>query len=87
MTKAILKRKIFETDFAIHELVLFLDTHPANQKAIKLLAEFRKKRQELIGIYEDKFEPFVITADDAYTGECWQWLKGPWPWENDFMEA
>ena len=35
--KAQLKRKICELDFAIHELVLFLDTHPVNMKAMELL--------------------------------------------------
>lgn len=35
--KAMLKRKIFETDFALYELALFLDTHPESKKAMELI--------------------------------------------------
>ena len=42
MNKAQMKRKIFEYDFAIHELVLFLDSHPTNRKALELIKEYRK---------------------------------------------
>ena len=32
-----LAKMIYKIDFAIHELVLFLDTHPRNAKAMELL--------------------------------------------------
>ena len=41
MSKKELKQKIHELDFAIHELVLFLDSHPTSKKAQTLLKEFR----------------------------------------------
>jgi len=28
-----------------------------------------------------------VTADDVKPEGCWEWLKGPWPWENGFMEG
>ena len=48
MSKAELKRKIFAYDFAIHELVLYLDTHPTCKKGKALLEEYRRKRKELV---------------------------------------
>ena len=47
-TKSELKKRIHALDFAIHELVLFLDTHPTSQKAMTLLKDYRFKRAELI---------------------------------------
>ena len=86
MSKAELKRKIFSFDFAIHELVLFLDSHPTNKKAMALLAEYRKKRAMLVEDYEARYGKLIINTCDVPTSGCWEWLKGPWPWENNFME-
>jgi spore coat protein JB len=76
-----LKNKINAVDFAIHELVLFLDTHPTNQKAMALLKEYRLKKEELIKEYESKFGTYIVTTCDVPASECWQWLDGKWPWE------
>lgn len=86
MNKKDLKLKIYEFDFAIHELSLYLDSHPTSKKAMLLLNEYRAKRAEAINLYEEKYGPYIVTSCDVPTGECWSWLKGPWPWENDFWE-
>lgn len=84
--KAQLKKKIHQLDFAIHELVLFLDTHPVNRKAMELLKKYREKRRECIAMYEEKFGPYIVTHDDVPANNCWKWLESPWPWEINFME-
>lgn len=81
-TKYELRRKICALDFAIHELVLFLDTHPTNQKALELLKEYRIKRKESVELYEQKYGHYIVTIDDVPANACWQWLESPWPWEN-----
>ncbi len=86
--KAVLRRKIFETDFALYELVLFLDSHPENKKAMELMARYRKMREELVGDYEKRFGKYIVTLSDVPDdAEHWQWIEGPWPWDNDFMEG
>ncbi|MBR7132230.1 MAG: spore coat protein CotJB [Clostridia bacterium] len=87
MSKSELKRKIFELDFAIHELVLFLNSHPTSKKAMQLLDEYRDKRRECIAAYEERFGEYIVHADDTPASACWKWLEGPWPWENNFMEG
>ena len=87
MKKSELKRKIYELDFAIHELSLYLDTHPQCEKAMELLAKYRKLRKEFVAEYEMQFGHYIVTSDDTPTNGCWEWLKSPWPWENDFMEV
>lgn len=87
MTKQELKRKIHEYDFAIHELVLYLDSHPTSKKGISLLREYRAMRQKLVEEFENKFGKYVVTVNDVpLDSGCFEWLKGPWPWENGFME-
>lgn len=84
--KDALRRKIWELDFALHELVLFLDTHPTNAKAISLMREYRKLRNETVALYESKFGEYIVTPADAPLEDDWKWIKGPWPWENNFAE-
>ena len=82
-----LRRKIWELDFALHELVLFLDTHPTNAKALSLMREYRKLRKETVALYESKFGTYIATAADVPPEDEWKWINGPWPWENDFTEG
>ena len=76
-----LNKKIHALDFAIHELVLFLDTHPTNRKAMTLLKDYRFKRGEYIKEYEQQFGNNIVTPADVPADGCWQWLDGKWPWE------
>mgnify|MGYP003474096866 CR=1 FL=1 len=77
-----LLRKIHSLDFAIHEMVLFLDTHPVSKKAMELLKVYKQRRKECIAQYEEKYGPYIETAKDVPVSGCWQWLDSPWPWEN-----
>ncbi len=84
--KADLKRFIHRLDFALHELNLYLDTHPTSMKAMELLKEYRMKRAEAVTLYEQHYGKYISCVDEAPLGTCWKWLQGPWPWENDFLE-
>ncbi|MBQ3817404.1 MAG: spore coat protein CotJB [Clostridia bacterium] len=84
--KAKLRRYIMALDFAIHELVLFLDSHRNNQKALRLFDAYRATRDEKIGEYERKYGDLIITAESVPPSTTWKWLDGPWPWENNFLE-
>jgi len=81
-----LKRNIYELDFALLELNLFLDTHPNNTKAMELLSAYRQKRQQAVNLYEERFGKYINTASDVPCGVPWKWLEGPWPWENNCKE-
>ena len=76
-------KKIHALDFAIHELVLFLDTHPQNRQAMQMLHEFRHRRKEAIAAYEARFGKYVVTTCDVEPTDCWKWLDSPWPWEKE----
>ncbi len=87
MSKKELKQRIFELDFAIYELVLYLDTHPTCRKGMELLKEYRKRKEELTKMCDEKYGKMVITHTDAPADRCWEWLESPWPWDNNFMEG
>ena len=85
--KAKLQKKIHELDFALHELVLFLDSHPTNRRAMELMCEYREKRSKLISDYEQRFGKYIVTVSDVPKTGRWEWLVSPWPWDADFMEG
>ena len=39
-----LRRRLYELDFAIYELTLFLDSHPESEKALELMRVFHDTR-------------------------------------------
>lgn len=75
-----MRRRISAVDFALFELVLFLDTHPDDIRAMKMREQYMKKREELVAEYESRFGPYVVTTDDV-TGDQWTWIDNPWPWD------
>ena len=51
------------------------------------IVEYRKTKEELLKIYEMNFGKWIIEHSDVSANGCFEWLKSPWPWENDNMEA
>ena len=80
--KCRLKRYIDALDFAIYELILFLDTHPNDRKAQASFNEYKERRRAAISEYEEAFGPYVTKAIKSNPQGKWEWIKGPWPWEN-----
>ncbi|MFV0496805.1 MAG: spore coat protein CotJB [Candidatus Fimivivens sp.] len=74
------KLQLAQCCFAVHEAVLYLDTHPNDQNA---LAYYRKKQQQLERAsenYKKVVGPICACMVDTNTGN-WQWIETPWPWE------
>ena len=68
-------------DFAVVELTLFLDTHPADQKALEYFQHYNRVLNQLQREYANKFGPLNLSSADAYCGE-WKWAMMPMPWEG-----
>ena len=47
------------------EMTLYLDTHAEDTRAMKTLEQLRNRRAELIGEYEMRFGPYVVTSNDV----------------------
>lgn len=76
-----LLRKVQEMEFVAIELNLYLDTHPCDQDAlhdfncaVEMLRKYKEK-------YECEYGPLLNFGFGGMSGEPWQWVQGPWPWE------
>lgn len=76
--KALLKC-LMAADFALHETVLFLDTHPKNKKAMEYYRKMQSRREELAEQYRKNFGP--LTYYEVKSAD-WNWIDQPWPWQN-----
>lgn len=81
MTKreALLK-KISTYQFAAHDLQLYLDTHPGDEETMRQMRKFQKMAQPLTEQYEQQYGALTKRNDG---GSNWDWIKGPWPWDNE----
>lgn len=71
-------RNLGAAQFALWEMHLYLDTHPWDLQMVEAHNRASTKYKALRADFEDKFCP--LTAANAQGVE---WLKGPWPWENE----
>lgn len=81
MTKDQLLTKISAVSLIVHDIHLFLDTHPGNAKALKDHKELSKELQNLISEYEKKYGPLMNLGHQNVDSEN-NWIQGPWPWQN-----
>lgn len=80
------KHELQAACFALHELVLYLDTHPDCRKAMQMYRTAKKRYHELYTKYESTYGP--LTAHGV-TGEHWTWGETAWPWQggNDRVDV
>ena len=84
MIDTINKRKLLKNlmayDFMLTELGLYLNSHPDDNRALKMHNEMSEKSSELQKKYVKEYGP-LVSKENSNT-EKWEWIKGPWPWEN-----
>ncbi|MCQ2463273.1 MAG: spore coat protein CotJB [Clostridia bacterium] len=76
--RCMLMRKIAENYFALADIHLYCDTHPADASLDGKINELLRETKELVSRYEANFGPLTCHA-----GTAKQWLASPWPWEID----
>lgn len=77
----ILLREIQQLSFKLYDLALFLDTHPSEQTALIEYNETLNKYKSMVCNFEKLYGPLTMKGVDE-NSSYWQWIKGPWPWEN-----
>ena len=78
INKQALLHEIMALNFAVNDLVLYLDTHPEDSKAICMHNEYVKKVIALTEKYQSLFGPLTVN----FTSDTWDWINEPWPWER-----
>ena len=78
-----LMQKITKVGFALDDITLYLDTHPADRDAMDYYHHMNELYQKLQKEYEDHFGP--LTQNGVTNSHCWQWATEKWPWERGFI--
>lgn len=73
-----LLHEIMSLNFAVNDLVLYLDTHPTDSRAINLHNKYSEKVIELTAMYQELYGPLTVN----FSSETWDWIDQPWPWDR-----
>ena len=76
-----LMQRIRMYDFALYDLMLYLDTHPDCRKAAGMFAKYRAEREKAVSEYVEKYG--AVKALQTDTSKRWSWGAGPYPWEQE----
>ena len=79
MTCEAMLNKISELEFAITDLNLYLDTHPNNREALRMLTQLSATVKSMMYDYSQKCGPLVVT--DVSDKTPFEWVQGKWPWQ------
>ncbi len=74
-----LMKQIKTVDFALYEVILYLDAYPDHCDAMDLYHKLLKRRHELIAAHETAYGPLTAFGNTSQTS--WDWVKTPAPWE------
>ena len=75
-SKGNLLLKIYQYDFALNDLSLYLDLHPEDMDVYKLFKKYTEEQRKYIDMYEKKYGPMELDSSD-YSNYMWD--EGPWP--------
>lgn len=67
-------------EFVAHELNLYLDNHPHDQRMIELYHEYINRAKKAVKEYENIFGPLEVQNTNCNVP--FQWIEGPWPWQH-----
>ena len=65
--------------FSLLDIMMYLDTHPTDADALEAKERYADAAAKLRRRYEENDGP--RTASKSGNGDCWEWIKDPWPWE------
>lgn len=75
-----LMRTIHEVSFVLDDTILYLDTHPCDEDALRHYEKYRDIRNKAVGEYTRRFGPLTEEQVDVKNNK-WTWVMTPWPWE------
>lgn len=73
-------RDIGAVDFAMIELMLYLDTHPYDRAAMDYYNHYSRIKNQMQKEFSQKF--FPLNMDLAESNKEWRWGAAPLPWEG-----
>lgn len=80
-TREQLLQLIRQYDFALYDLMLYLDTHTRCRQALQLYNKYNAERSRAAEEFVRRFGP--LQASEHCDEDRWTWGKGPYPWERE----
>lgn len=76
------KKRLQIVDFALMDLVLYLDAYPNCSEALAYYKALCEEREMLLSAMPSQ-GACAITHQSNRDGECWTWTEDPWPWQPE----
>lgn len=76
--------RLMEIDFVLYELLLYLDTHPDDSRAMRQFCNMVERHHQMMMEYQQNcamLVPFQQCENDEMP---WRWINEPWPWEIEY---
>ena len=70
-----------EVDFALTELVLYLNAYPHTPEALAYYHKLKERRAVLMEEYEKNCGPLTAMGNTSHNS--WDWTDTPFPWEYE----
>ena len=80
MNQAQLLRWIMMLGFCHDDIILYLDTHPDDEKALSYANQCAALLKEAVNSYEAQYGALQVMPDQPL--QEWNWVQTPWPWEG-----
>ncbi len=78
---AVLKSRLRQVDFAITEVVLYLDAYPECNKALDYYHRLVDEREQLVSAINSQCGP--MTHYGNVSKDSWHWIDSAWPWKYE----
>lgn len=79
------RTELMALSFVVHELGLYLDTHPNDDEAFALFQKYTKMLKAARKTYTEKIGP--LEQIDSAMDDSFTWVNAPWPWQNPDKEV
>lgn len=71
---------IYQTGFALDDILLYLDTHPCDSDALNYYQYVKNIYNQAVNVYTVQCGP--LRKDQVKPGNYWDWITETWPWEG-----
>lgn len=71
-------KKLCACEFSLWDMHLYLDTHPEDLRMVERYNKSILKYSLMKHDFEEKYFPLC-----SETAKGVEWLKAPWPWDNE----
>ena len=82
MERAELLRQVQMHQFAMHDLALYLDTHPTDETALEHFMQHKALCEQASEVYAARFG--ALKMEQVQMEDGWAaWSNTPWPWDRE----